>query len=56
MGCLLCCAGISYLVRIKGKTGAYFNNALVYVLLKYAACKSFLDLITEVSLAGTETG
>ncbi|XP_061188575.1 uncharacterized protein LOC133196731 [Saccostrea echinata] len=40
--------GISFLVRIKGKTGAYFSNALVYVLLKYAGNKSFLELISEM--------
>ncbi|XP_062611139.1 uncharacterized protein LOC134272984 [Saccostrea cucullata] len=40
--------GISFLVRIKGKTGAYFSNALVYVLLKFAGSMSFLELISEM--------
>ena len=42
--------GTSFLVRVRGKTGCYFSNALVYVLLKYAGNRSFLDLMSEVSV------
>eukprot|EP00105_Crassostrea_gigas_P024348 XP_011444577.1 PREDICTED: caspase-2 [Crassostrea gigas] len=40
--------GISFLVKIRGKTGAYFSNALVYVLLKHAANRSFLEMTKEM--------
>nr|XP_022344209.1 uncharacterized protein LOC111137177 isoform X2 [Crassostrea virginica] len=40
--------GTSFLVRVRGKTGCYFSNALVYVLLKYAGNRSFLDLMSEM--------
>lgn len=40
--------GIGFLVKIRGKTGAYFSNALVYVLLKHAANRSFLEMTTEM--------